>query len=96
MSVAKPKVDEFLVKSRQLLRDQPEEVIEEFAEVLKRENMRQVKDQLTVELAPVLSRLTHIERQQERIIDLLKSQLNLDVYEKQIMDLLKKRLEEGK
>ena len=92
-------VKDFLKKSKGFLdqslqTDSP--IIDEFAEVLKRENIRQVKEQLATDLAPLLQRLTHIERQQDRIIELLKSQLNLDVYEKEIMDLLKEHIEKGK
>lgn len=87
-------VKKFLKKENPAL--QTKAVTDEFPEVREHWNKGQIKDQLAVELAPLLSRLSHIERQQERIIDLLKSQLNLDVYEKEIMDLLRKRIEEGK
>lgn len=93
MSVAKPKVEKFLKESKDLLRDTPEAVLDDFLEVLKRENARQIKEQLVADLASLLARLSHIEKQQEQIIELLKRQLNLDVYEKEIMDLLKAKLE---
>ena len=91
MTSVKPQVKQFLKDSEGLL--EPKEPISEFLEVLKQENIRQIKSQLAVDLAPLESRLKRIEQQQERIIELLKSQLNLDLYEKQIMDLLKAKME---
>jgi len=85
------KVKQFLADSKGLLGDAVEP-LSEFAEVLKQENIRQVKDQLAAEVGPLLTRLQHIEQQQSIIIGLLKRKLDLDGYEKEIMDLLKSKL----
>lgn len=91
MSV-KAEVKRFLERNKGLLVDSGEPT-SAFLEAVKAENIRQLKEQLATDLAPLLARLSHIESQQEIIIGLLKSKLNLDVYEKEIMDLMKKQLE---
>ena len=95
MSTVKPEVEKFLDKSKEIL--EPKSAVDEFLEVkrekVKRENIRQIKDQLSVELSPLLKRLASIEQQQTIIIGLLKKKLDLDGYEKEIMDLLKTKLE---
>jgi len=93
MNKAKPEVKEFLAKSKVLL--EPPSTIDELAEVLRNENIRQVKKQLASDLAPLLNRLTIIERQQTVIIGLLKKKLDLDAYEKEIMDLLMAKMKES-
>ena len=92
METRKPEVKEFLDKSRALLKDTGEPT-DKFAEVLKRENTRQIKEQLATDLEPLLQRLATIEMQQTRIIELLKDKADLDLYERQIMDLLRVKLE---
>jgi len=88
------KVKKFLEESQGLL--ESPSTIDEFLEVFKRENIRQVKDQLATELMPLQNRLQNIERQQTIIIGLLERKVDLDAYEKEIMDLLKKKLESDK
>lgn len=90
----KPQVKQFLKEVEGLLGDSKEPV-SDFLEILKRENIRQIKEQLAADLAPLLPHLKRIELQQDIIIELLRSKLNLDVYEKEIMDLMKKELEKG-
>lgn len=91
MSTVKSDMKKFLEKSKILV--EPDSAVDEFVEILKRENIRQIKAQLAADLAPLLARLNHIEQQQSTIIDLLKKKMELDAYEKEIMDLLKKKLE---
>jgi 2-hydroxy-3-keto-5-methylthiopentenyl-1-phosphate phosphatase len=93
MSKVKPEIQKFLEKSNKVLIGDRDPA-EEFIEIIKRETMRQAKDQLASGLAPVLSRLESIERQQNIIIGMLKKKLDLDPYEKEIMDLLKQKLTE--
>lgn len=91
MSKLKPEVKKFLDKTEAVL--EPKSVTDEFLEIVKRENIRQIKKQLAADLAPLVERLNRIEHQQDRIINLLERKLELDKYEKDIMDLLKAQLE---
>ncbi len=95
MEQPKPKVKEFLNKSKELLKDAGEPSFDtaEFVEVLKRENTRQIKEQLATDLEPLLNHLVSIEKHQTTIIELLKKKLDLDVYEKEIYDLVKAKVE---
>lgn len=92
MSKNKQEVNKFLDESNKVLTMNVDST-EEFAEVIKRETLRQAKDQLAVELAPLLNRLANIEEQNTIIIRLLKNKLDFDVQEKKIFDLLEKALE---
>jgi len=91
MSKVKPEIEKFLTKTKEL--ENPLSATDEFLEVLKRENTRQIKEQLATDLVSLEVRLTHIEQQQNTIIQMLKSKLDLDGYEKEIMDLLKAKIE---
>jgi len=89
------KTQEFLQKSKDMLGEKSIDSTSDFLEVLKAENLRQIKRQLGIDLAPIKSELKIIKDQQSELIQLLKHKISLDAYEKEIMDLLKKKLEQG-
>lgn len=93
MSKVKSEIEEFLKKTKGLAGSKS--ATDEFLAIIKRENIRQIKDQLASEFAPMLVFLKSIERQNDIIIDLLKRKLDLDPLEKEIMYLLKAKLKES-
>lgn len=93
MNKVEPKIKQFLSKTEGL--PESTSATDEFLEVLKRENIRQIKEQLAVDLAPLQDRLANIERQQAVIIRLLERKLDLNIQEKRIMDLLETKLKES-
>jgi len=90
MSKLEPQIKSFLEKHKHLLTEPS--AIGDFISVVKKEQLRQVRDQLASEFTPLLTRLAAIEKDQETIIRLLKQKLNLDVRDKELQDLLEKVL----
>lgn len=86
MSATKPKVKQFLEDSDKVLT--PTSPTKDIAQILEAEKIRQIKDQLSSELAPIRNRLASIEKQQGVIVDLLQKKVDFDPQERRILNLL--------